>query len=751
MDEDQQMAQLQTEVERLRSRIRELEASEAACSQAQQALHASELLHRALFENANDAIFLLQGQKVVDCNGKAQELFGLRRHELLGRTPQELSPALQPDGLEAGGLVRSRIAEALEGGAPCFEWTHQRPDGSLFETEICLSRVDLPQGPLVQAIARDISARKEVERALRESEERYRIVADYTFDWEMWLSPGGEMRYVSPSCQRVSGRPAAFFLEGGTEAVRSCLHEEDLGSWDEYMAGLMIEGQEGDIPAAGDGEGPEALPPMADFRLRHPSGEERWVCQVCRKVAGADGGFLGLRVSLRDITQRKRMEQQLRHDSLHDPLTGLANRTLCLDRIARVLERSKRRYNYHYAVLVIELDRFAQINESLGHRFGDMLLVQAAARISRVVRSIDTVSRFGGENFVVILDEMDSPREAVKVAKRIRDAMRAPFPLNGHEAQTGVSVGMVMSPAVYRQPEDLLQNASIAMRHAQKSGRNRFKVFTGRLLEDALRVLALESDLRRALDAGEFRLVFQPIVSLRDQKLAGFEALVRWLHPTQGAVPPACFIPIAEECGLIVELGYWVLDEACRTLACWRREGALEEGMTVAVNLSPRQLSQSDLVDRVREIMLRHEVPPRQLKLEITETTIMENADSAAEKLARLRQLGIQLSIDDFGTGYSSMNQLSRFPLDNLKIDLSFVQQMHSAPENLEIVRAIISLAHNLGLDVVAEGIELPDQHGELQSLECEFGQGYLFSKPMPPEQALEFLRLRSASGKAVA
>ncbi len=720
------LTELQAEIQRLRRRIAELENLDSLAHDMHGSAQANGLLLHSLYLAADDAIFTLRNGIFLQCNPMAEKFFDCHKDDVLGKTPQDFSPTLQKSGVSSEELARRYIAQAMQEGRLRFEWRHRTAAGAEFETEVSLNRVDLPDGPVLLAIARDIGERKAVLHALAESERRYRIMVEHTLDWEMWIAPDKHIEFVSPACQRISGRPPEFFLERGQNAVRGLIHEEDLGTWDAHMDHACIG---------------EAGP--TDFRLVDAAGQEYWICQISRPVYDMDGTYLGIRTSMREITIRKAMEQQLQHAALHDSLTGLANRTLCLDRIGCVLERSKRRINYHYAVLVIQMDRYAQVNESLGHVLSDNLLVQAAERVTGLVRSIDTVSRYDGDSFVIILDELDSPREAVKVARRILDALCAPFLLDVHQIQSGVNIGIVLSPAVYRKPEDLLQNAAVAMRHAQRSGRNNFKVFTGKLLEQAMRTLSMEEDLRRALEARHFFLVFQPIISLKDKRLIAFEALVRWRHPERGVVPPAEFIPVAEDSGLIIELGDWVLDEACRIMSSWRRHETRANDIAVCVNISCRQFSSLGLLDRIRDTLKRHGLPPRMLKLELTESTIMENADVAVDKLNRLRDLGIQLSIDDFGTGYSSMNHLSRFPLDHLKIDLSFVQRMHMAPENLEIVRAIINLAHNLGLEVVAEGIEESTQHGELCTLSCEYGQGYLFSRPVEEHLALEILRGR--------
>lgn len=723
---DKSMAEVHAENERPREPLEHSEGQGAATTQPQDTARISELLLHTLFQGADDAIFTVRHGVFLECNPMAEKLFGCHKNEVLGKTPQDFSPPVQQNGAASNELARQYIDRAMQEGRLRFEWRHRTAAGAVVETEVSLTRVDLPEGPVLLAIARDISERKAVQRRIEESERRYRIVAEHTHDWEMWIGPDQTVEYVSPACGRISGQPSDFFLARGLSAVRGMIHPDDLGSWESHMDQACI-GEAGPL----------------DFRLLDAAGQEHWICQVSRAVFDTDHTYLGIRTSMREITRRKAMEQQLKHAALHDPLTGLANRTLCLDRINRILERSKRRHQYHYAVLVIQLDRYAQVNESLGHMLGDDLLVQAAGRISSMVRGIDTVSRYDGDSFVVILDELDSPREAVKVARRILDILCAPFMLGAHQIQSGVNVGIVLSPAVYRKPEDLLQNAAVAMRHAQRSGRNNYKIFTGKLLERAMRTLSMEDDLRRALAAKDFFLLFQPIISLENKRLMAFEALVRWRHPERGIVSPAEFIPVAEDSGLIIELGDWVLDEACRTMAHWVRHEARASDVAVSVNLSCRQFSSLGLIDRIRDTLKRHDLPPRQLKLELTESTIMENADVAVDKLNKLRELGIQLSIDDFGTGYSSMNYLSRFPLDHLKIDLSFVQRMHQAPENLEIVRAIINLAHNLGLKVVAEGIEEAKQHGELNALSCEYGQGYLFSRPVEAHLALEILRGR--------
>jgi diguanylate cyclase (GGDEF)-like protein/PAS domain S-box-containing protein len=559
--------------------------------------------------------------------------------------------------------------------------------------------------------------------ALETSEQRYRTVADYNYDWETWIDPRGRFVYVSPSCERISGYPPEKFI-ANPRFIEGLIHKDDLTAWRQFMD-------------AGRDDEDDSL----DFRLFASDTRLRWINQVKRPVQDTDGTFLGFRCSLRDITDRKRMELELRHQALHDPLTGIANRTLCLDRIRQALVRAKRAQRSNFAVIFLDIDRFKVVNDSLGHPFGDKLLVEVARRLSGCVRAMDTVSRFGGDEYVIFLEDLDSNREAVRILKRIRDVMREPFLIDEHEIVTTVSLGIALGDAANTRPEDLIQASNIAMYQAKASGRNRFRVFNTSMREQAARQLTVENDLRRALARGEFALHYQPIVSLKDGGLVGFEALVRWNHPDRGLVSPGEFIPVAEETGLIVDLGHWVLDEACSVMSRWRKTVLNGNPATLAVNISGRQFAKPDFVDRVKGVLARTKLDPSLLKLEITETAVMDDARSSAHQISRLKDLGLLLSIDDFGTGYSSMSYLQKFPLDMLKIDLSFVKKLDAAPENIEIVRAIIHLAHSLNLKVVAEGIERKEQQGILYSLQCEFGQGYLFSKPLPLPEAEAYIR----------
>ncbi|CCH49654.1 EAL domain-containing protein [Pseudodesulfovibrio piezophilus] len=573
---------------------------------------------------------------------------------------------------------------------------------------------------------RAMSQRERLISALQLGEERYRTIADFAYDWELWIGMSGEVLYCSPSCERITGYPPERFFES-PELIEEIIVKDDLDIWQAYL--IEANKEEGS---------------SLDFRIITPLGEIRWLNAVGRSVSGIGMKPLGIRVSLRNITDRKEMEVKLRHQALHDPLTGLSNRTLCLDRISQAIRRTRRRDEAYFAVVFLDLDRFKVINDSLGHRFGDLVLIETAKRLSEHIRTLDTVSRFGGDEFVLLLDELSSPGEAIRIIKRIRRAIAQPFMLNETQVQTTASLGIVLSPTGDAKASDVLQRANIAMHRAKEAGRNRFKVFTNRMLESAVELLTLENDMRRGLESGEFFVVFQPIMDLRGEDLMGFEALARWNHPIRGAISPSEFIPMAEESGMILPLGEWVLRTSIKTLADWRKASIGATGLFISVNISSKQFARLELDKIVMKALHDANLPPEALKLEITESTILENPEAAVRILERLRKQGVHFSIDDFGTGYSSLSQLQQLPVDTLKVDRSFISRMKSDPENMEIVKAVIALAHSLDLDVIAEGVEEEEQLCSLIDLNCQSVQGFYFHKPLSKEKAEELIWQRA-------
>lgn len=456
------------------------------------------------------------------------------------------------------------------------------------------------------------------------------------------------------------------------------------------------------------------------------------------------------------VLERRRYEDKLLYDAFHDPLTQLPNRVLFLDRLTQCGRRSKRRPDYKFAVLFIDIDRFKIVNDSLGHDAGDRLIVAIAERLRRSIRREDliarpadnkaaarqgvedTLARMGGDEFTILLEDLRDSSDSVRVAKRIQQTLASPFLINGQEVFTTASIGIALSTTGYSVAEDMLRDADTAMHRAKTQGKARCEIFDPAMHVSAVRRLKLETDLRRAIEREEFRVHYQPIVSLLDGRIAGFEALVRWQRPESGLLAPGEFIAVAEETGLIVLIGKWVMREACRQMHAWNLQFPSTAPRTMAVNLSAKQYAQPDLAGQVQGILRETCLAPRALKLEITESVIMADAQRTCKVFNELKALGICLSVDDFGTGYSSLNYLRRFPVDTLKIDRSFISTMDDDRVSRQIVEMIMTLGRNLGLEVVAEGTETAGQVDFLKTLGCEYAQGYFFSAPLDAEAAVQ-------------
>jgi diguanylate cyclase (GGDEF)-like protein/PAS domain S-box-containing protein len=565
-----------------------------------------------------------------------------------------------------------------------------------------------------------IAALEASRTALLDSEHRYRMVADYNYDWESWIDPDGKQVYVSPSCERITGYSPDRFLEDDGFFTR-IVYPDDLLMLNNYMQDTTS-GEEGGL----------------EFRIYNKDAKVRWVSMIKHPIDD-DGQSLGIRTSIRDVTSRKRMEDQIRHSTLHDPLTGLPNRALFLDRMDRAIVRAEGR-NRLFGVLYLNLDRFQAINDHYGHVVGDKVLVKVGVRLQKMLEPGATVARFGSDEFVVMFDQFNRKDDIRKVMQRMRESFVHPMVVDGVEFRLSASFGLDTCRNCATGRDELVRNAQLAMFKAKQSGRSKCVEYNSKLREGVINVVAMENELTRALSQNEFEAYYQPIVNLSDGRLYGFEALARWIHPKRGLVSPGEFIPVAEDTGLIVQLGTHILEEACTTLNEWRKQSKDAEQLTMAVNISARQFMEPKLVSEVEAILKKTGLPPEMLKLEITETVVMTDAAESTSRLNLLKSLGIKLAIDDFGTGYSSMSYLQKFPMDQLKVDLSFVRRMEEAPENIEIVRAIVNMAHSLRLRVVAEGIETERQRDLLYSLQCDYGQGYLYSKPVPKAEAAELL-----------
>ena len=438
---------------------------------------------------------------------------------------------------------------------------------------------------------------------------------------------------------------------------------------------------------------------------------------------------------LEDITDRKQVELQLVHDAFHDPLTGLPNRALFIDRLDHLLVRATRRTEQHFAVLFLDLDRFKVVNDSLGHLKGDQLLMAIAQRLRFCVRPDDTVARLGGDEFTILLEDLSHPADATRVANRILEALKDPVDLDGVDIYTSASIGIALGSPDYEKSIDLLRDADAAMYYAKSLGRSRYELFDSTMHVEAMSRLQLEIDLRRAIDNQEFTIHYQPIISLRHGEVAWFEALVRWNHPRRGLVSPGQFIPLAEETGLIVSIDRYVLRQACRQMRLWLEQFPNDDRISVGVNLSGKQFNDPDLPTFVERVLTEEGIDGQRLRLEITESMVMDDVNLARTTLSRLHDLGVHVHMDDFGTGYSSLSVLHSFSLNKLKIDRSFVSRMGPEGRRDEVVLAIVAMAHSLGLEVIAEGIETADQHDRLCEMGCDFGQGYFFSRPVPTNE----------------
>ncbi|MDJ0705300.1 MAG: EAL domain-containing protein [Leptolyngbyaceae cyanobacterium MO_188.B28] len=452
----------------------------------------------------------------------------------------------------------------------------------------------------------------------------------------------------------------------------------------------------------------------------------------------------GLLISVcRDITELKRTHALITHNALHDPLTNLPNRTLLVKRLELAINQARRHEDYQYAILFLDLDRFKVINDSLGHVIGDLLLTTIAQKLKTHLRDIDLVSRLGGDEFVILLEDINGPEKVVQIAERILSDCKKPLIINEHKIFTSLSIGIVLGTKDYHQASDLIRDADIAMYRAKKQGKNSYKFFDSLMHTQALNRLALETDLRRALEQKEFVVHYQPIVDLLNNRLVGFEALVRWRHPTRGLVFPNEFIPVAEEAGLITQLDSWVFYQACQHLIDWKNKFADCFPLKISINLSAQDLRKASLIEDINRVLADIGLEGDSIAIEITESMLIEDIDQTIDLLTQLESRNIQISIDDFGTGYSSLNYLHLLPAHNLKIDCSFVSRI-AENRNYQVVSTIIALSNQLGLTVVAEGIETQEQLQQLQQLGCNLGQGYLFSKPLAADK-IEAYFLQSA------
>jgi PAS domain S-box-containing protein len=577
-----------------------------------------------------------------------------------------------------------------------------------------------------------------IRRQLAERDQLFQLISENAADMIALVGSDGRRLYNSPAYQKVLGYSA--------EDLKSTSSFEQIHPDDRLR---VLEAAE-KARLTGRGE-------RMEYRVRHKDGSWRTLESTASPIRDAKGQTDKLVIVNRDITERKRAEEMLAHNAFHDGLTNLPNRALFLDRLQHTLTLSKRHPNYKFAVLLIDVDEFRLVNDSMGHSAGDELLIQIGQRLRESVRRADMVSRprisytpdqpldddtlarLGGDEFAILLDDIRDPVEAVRVAERLQAELAAPFLVDQQEIVISASIGISASTSPHTQAEDLLRDADIAMYRAKRAGKARCEVSDPAMHANAVKRLQLETDLRKAFDQAEFRVYYQPIVWLQTGRIAGFEALTRWQRP-EGILAPMEFIAVAEETGLIIPMNRQLLREACQHLRSWQSEFPSSPPLTMSVNLSSREFAQPDLASEIGRVLDQTGVDPGCLQLEIIETIAMGDAEKSGHVLAHLKALGVRLSIDDFGTGYSSLSRLRRIPVDTLKIDRAFISNMDRDPESREIVRIIIMLAHNLGLKAVAEGTETEEQVNLLKQLNCEMAQGYFFSRPADDQAMLKLL-----------
>ena len=557
---------------------------------------------------------------------------------------------------------------------------------------------------------RDASERARTLEALRASEERYRLLFDVS-PLPMWVYDQESLRFLAVNQAAVDhyGYSREQFANMTIAGVGP---EQEMAVLEERLSGGIEE-------ASGPGI----------WRHLKASGDaiDVEITSHALTFAGREARL----VIAKDVTERLRAEQKLWHAAFYDALTGLPNRALFMERLGQAQARARGRSGGAFAVLFLDLDRFKLVNDSMGHRAGDQLLVAIARRLDRIRRAGDTVARLGGDEFAILVEGVEDAPSAGRVADRVHRELAHPFEIGGQEVFTSASIGIALGGIADHRPEDLLRDADTAMYRAKTHGIAKHAVFDITMHDHAVAVLQLENDLRRAVERGELRVCYQPVVALQSARIVGFEALVRWQHRQRGLVPPKEFIPVAEETGVIGVVGRWVLTEACRQMRGLQQLQPRGAGLSLAVNVSGRQILQPDLVEQVGEILNHSGLDPRLLRLELTESALVQNESAAARCLHRLRHLGLKLAIDDFGTGYSSLSYLHRMPIDVLKIDASFVQTMATDEKNRRIVETILSLGKNLGVEVIAEGVETAQQARVLTGLGCSYVQGHLFS-PAP-------------------
>ena len=627
-----------------------------------------------------------------------------------------------------------QVATVAEAAEQLERWTPTSivlETGPGWEWDATVLRSLAPEVPIVLVADAAASPLVTLDRSHVQTEARFEALVQNVSDVIALHAADGRLLYLSPSAGRLLGYEGdAGELVGFT--VDEYVHPDDLPLLATTFAAWATDEGVGDA---------------VEYRVRSNDGQWRIFESIGVNLLH-DPAVAGVVVTTRDVTERRRVEEQLEHRALHDPLTELPNRALFRDRLSQATARTERTAS-SAAVFFIDVDRFKTINDSLGHQVGDEVLVAVGHLLAAAVRPGDTVARLGGDEFAVCCEDVDDEDAALLLADRLQRVLRLPFRIAGRELFVTVSIGIALSPpGRAADPDALLRQADTALYRAKERGRDRFELFDHAAREAGVDHFELENSLRRALDRNELTVHFQPEIRVEDGAVVGVEALVRWEHPEHGLLPPAAFIPLAEETGLIVPIGAWVLRHACREVVTWNTGVAAGRPLLLSVNLSARQLAQPDLVDVVAAALADTGLPPELLCLEITESVLMSDSNATVQTLEELKELGVQLAVDDFGTGYSSLLYLKRFPVDILKVDRSFVDGLGRDPEDSTIVAAVVRLAHSLGLQAIAEGVETPEQLAALRPVACDWAQGYHWARPLPARDLTAWLSARASDAR---
>ncbi|QDT45210.1 Phytochrome-like protein cph2 [Gimesia alba] len=713
------------------------------------------ILFRTALDCSADAVFLIDRNKMrfIDMNATACASVGYSREELLTMGPGDIKTNITCDEL---ALRFDKVISSQQEKKGVIETVHRRKDGSDFPVEILFQALDSSTDkPILIATARDITDRKRAER-LKDGQNE---IIHQIYSGNSLLS------VLTLLCQIVEEqvseiRCSVMLIEEDTGRLQVCAAPNLSEKLQRALNNLEVKPCAGTNFTSTDVRETVVMndltsdPLWGDFHnLALADGLRAYwsqpiiesegkvlgaFCMLCEEPRGPltdEATLLESSAQMAGVAiERKQLEQKLRHDALHDPLTDLPNRALFVKQLELAIQRYKRNNDYSIAVLFLDLDRFKTINDSLGHLTGDNLLVQTAQRLQKAIRETDIVARLGGDEFAVLAENFTDVNDVILIAERIHEALQQPFNLEGEEVFTSTSIGIAVSTAEHHSADDILRDADTAMYRAKSQGNSRFELFTSEMTTNSKITLTLENQLRQALNRQEFRVFYQPIISLTTMTIVGFEALLRWEHPERGIIPPSEFLDVAEKCGLMIPVGWWVMQTACGQLREWQNQFPTATALTLNVNFSPRQIIQPNVIEKTLRIIDETGIKADNLYLEITEHAAIENTALTLAVLTKLHEQGVRLVIDDFGTGYSSLSHLQLFPFSSLKVDRSFISGTDQHKRNSHIVHTTIDLAHNLGMTVVAEGVETKDQMARLIALGCDFMQGYFIAKPLPPD-----------------